>query len=104
MLGVTVAKKGRIVFSASASSVPDMDVLHPEDTILRIYSMTKPITSVAALMLTGRVNWPNTEKCCGMWRNLDRKKVPRDLRITITAKYRVTHKSTYKSSGKIAQT
>ena len=61
MLGVTVAKKGRIVFSASASSVPDMDVLHPEDTILRIYSMTKPITSVAALMLTGRVNWPNTE-------------------------------------------
>ena len=56
-----MAKKGRIVFSASASSVPDMDVLHPEDTILRIYSMTKPITSVAALMLTGRVNWPNTE-------------------------------------------
>ena len=62
MLGVTVAKKGRIVFSASASSVPDMDVLHPEDTILRIYSMTKPITSVAALMLTGRVHVGQVEK------------------------------------------
>ena len=53
MLGVTVAKKGKIVFSASASSASESG-LHPNDTILRIYSMTKPITSVAALMLTGR--------------------------------------------------
>ena len=37
-------------------------VLHPEDTILRIYSMTKPITSVAALMLTGRVHVGQVEK------------------------------------------
>ena len=61
MLGVTVAKKGKIVFNASASSASEsgLDVLHPEDTILRIYSMTKPITSVAALMLTGREGRPN---------------------------------------------
>ena len=56
MLGVTVAKKGRIVFSASASSADSgstMGALHPGETILRIYSMTKPITSVAALILIG---------------------------------------------------
>ena len=56
MLGVTVAKKGKIVFSAAASSAdsgPTMGALHPGETILRIYSMTKPITSVAALILIG---------------------------------------------------
>ena len=56
MLGVTIAKKGRIVFSASASSTDSgstMGALHPGDTLLRIYSMTKPITSVAALILIG---------------------------------------------------
>ena len=54
MLGVTIAKKGRIVFSASASSTDSgSGALHPGETILRIYSMTKPITSVAALILIG---------------------------------------------------
>ena len=56
MLGVTIAKKGRIVFSASASSADSVSTsgaLHPGETILRIYSMTKPITSVAALILIG---------------------------------------------------
>ena len=53
MLGVTIAKKGRIVFSASASSTDSGSTLHPGGTLLRIYSMTKPITSVAALILIG---------------------------------------------------
>ena len=55
MLGVTVARRGRIVFSASAAAPESARPLHPHDTVLRIYSMSKPVTSVAALMLTGRV-------------------------------------------------
>ena len=55
MLGVTVARRGRIVFSASAAAPESAQALHPQDTVLRIYSMTKPVTSVAALMLTGSV-------------------------------------------------
>lgn len=52
---VAVARRGRVVH-LSHYGVSDLDTGRPvaDDTIWRIYSMTKPITSVAAMMLYER--------------------------------------------------
>jgi len=49
---VVVARGGHIVHSSTAG-MRDIDAGTPwtDDTLVRIYSMTKPITSVAAMML-----------------------------------------------------
>ena len=47
-----IARRGRVAFF-EASGIADVDSSRPftQDTIVRIFSMTKPITSVAAMML-----------------------------------------------------
>jgi CubicO group peptidase (beta-lactamase class C family) len=49
---VLLARDGEILF-ADACGLRDVEAGHPveRDTVFRIYSMTKPITSVAALQL-----------------------------------------------------
>ena len=51
-LGVTVARRGRVAYSRCCG-LADRERGTPmaEDTILRIYSMTKPLTSLAIMML-----------------------------------------------------
>ncbi|ACL60913.1 serine hydrolase domain-containing protein [Methylobacterium nodulans] len=51
-LSVTVARRGEVVFSR-AHGLADLARERPmaDDTIVRVYSMTKPLTSVAVMML-----------------------------------------------------
>ncbi|MGY6635453.1 MAG: serine hydrolase domain-containing protein [Alkalilacustris sp.] len=49
---IMVARGGELVYSTALGSLdPAAGTAMPEDAIFRIYSMTKPVTSVAALML-----------------------------------------------------
>ncbi len=52
---IAVARRGRVVH-LSHHGLADVEAARPvaDDTIWRIYSMTKPITSVAAMMLYER--------------------------------------------------
>jgi CubicO group peptidase (beta-lactamase class C family) len=51
-LSVNVLRRGQLAYSA-AHGLADIEAAKPfaQDTIVRIYSMTKPLTSVAAMML-----------------------------------------------------
>jgi len=54
-----VARHGKIVFvDTRGKQDPNQDIVMSEDSIFRIYSMTKPITSVAAMILVedGKIN------------------------------------------------
>ena len=54
-----VARHGKIVFvDMRGKQDPNRDIVMSEDSIFRIYSMTKPITSVAAMILVeeGKIN------------------------------------------------
>ena len=50
-----IARRGRIAYIAAAG-LQDVDQARPfsEDTLVRIFSMTKPVTTVAAMMLYER--------------------------------------------------
>ena len=51
MLGLMVARRGRVIFSGTAGkAVGDGSLLTP-DTICRMYSMTKALVSTGALLL-----------------------------------------------------
>ena len=75
---VVIARHGQLALFESVGALdPATGLAMPRDAIFRIYSMTKPIVSVAALMLMERAS------CCSMTRwpstclNLANSKWPR---------------------------
>lgn len=49
---IMVARDGQLVYTAAVGELaPEADTAMVDDAIFRIYSMTKPLTSVAALIL-----------------------------------------------------
>jgi CubicO group peptidase (beta-lactamase class C family) len=67
-----VARRGKVVYhEAYGVQNPNTKKAMPRDAIFRIYSMTKPITSVAAMILVeeGKIRLPTRSRCtCRNWR------------------------------------
>ena len=61
---VVIARHGQLALFESVGALdPATGLAMPRDAIFRIYSMTKPIVSVAALMLMEQGRPPNSVTC-----------------------------------------